>query len=1333
MKKVFGDYYLGLDIGTDSVGWAVTDPEYNILDFNRKAMWGIHLFKSGGTAEKRRLFRISRRRLQRRKQRISLLRDLFRDEINAVDPGFYDKLDSSRLQPEDRSYEGKGTMSGGICLQDLNTDKKYPTIYHLRQDLMTSDLKPDIRLVYLAVHHIIKYRGHFLFDGLSDNSEMPEFNTIFNEFQAYLTDEFGIDISVEENIDEIKRILLNKSLGVTDKGRTLQRLLSAESTDQKAVAILLAGGTSSMDKLFQDEELKETKVSFKGTSFEDGRQELESTLGPEKMQLLDLMKQIFDWSVLSGLLSESRTISEAKIKQYDQHRIDLKMLKSVVREHTMDRYGDMRLYNEIFKSDIKDNYSYYSGVTKKLQDPNNKKCNQDDFCAFLSKKLEGFDFGQNEATKSMGERIANKTFMPKQVSKENSVIPNILHKKELMAILDNVSKHYPFLLLKDDSGLSVKEKIEMMCSFRIPYFVGPLNPDSERAWAVHKSGERITPWNFEQVIDLEESSVKFIDELIGECTYVRGEKVVPKHSVIYSRYMLYNELNNIKVNGERIDPTLKLEIVRELFETDRPKKVTVKSLGEFISAKTGIKDVAIEGIDADVKANLRSEMQIRKIIGDKSKNIKMVEEIIRCIAVFGDERKRLRTKLESDYSGLLSVPEIESLSKLKYEGWGRLSERFLTGIVHNWNDGQSLNILNALEQTNRNLQELLSKDYTYAKQIDVINSQQGDERSGRISYDMVEDLYCSPAVKHGIWRALSVVGEILMITGHPPKKIFIETTRENQEIKKKPDSRKENLIRLYKNCKDQERDWAAEIGGTEESRFRGKKLYAYYTQMGRCMYCGKNIDLNDLGNDDSDMDHIFPQSKKTDDSVHNNMVLVCKNCNMSKSDRYPIPQEWQDRMETHWKYLLGCGLISKEKYNRLIRKSELTDSELSDFIARQLVETSQSVKAVAEVMKQVFGEDSDIVYVKGGNVSKFRQENGYIKARNVNDYHHAKDAYLNIVVGNVYDVKFTKNPIRIVTNEKYNLNRVFDNDVRRNGVTAWISGESGTKATVSKYMRRNNIRYTRNPYKSTGQFFDVNILKKGKGQHPIGKGLPIERYGGYNKISGSYFALVEHGDKGKRKRTLESVPVLYTSKEMGREELNEFFRSSGLVEPDVRIECIKMDTMMEINGFRATITGRSDNRIMYACAEQLILSYEVYDYCKAISNFTEAQKATRNKARALDYRLNTEMNIMTYDVLAGKLSNKYKGLSILSTQQKTLMSKRYAFMEKSLETQAEVLSEILKIFQCNSIGADIHEIGGGNNVGRLSINKDLSNFDSFFMINQSPSGLFETRTDLKTI
>ncbi len=36
-------YYLGLDIGTNSVGWAVTDPSYRLERFHKKDMWGIRL------------------------------------------------------------------------------------------------------------------------------------------------------------------------------------------------------------------------------------------------------------------------------------------------------------------------------------------------------------------------------------------------------------------------------------------------------------------------------------------------------------------------------------------------------------------------------------------------------------------------------------------------------------------------------------------------------------------------------------------------------------------------------------------------------------------------------------------------------------------------------------------------------------------------------------------------------------------------------------------------------------------------------------------------------------------------------------------------------------------------------------------------------------------------------------------------------------------------------------------------------------------------------------------------------------------------------------------
>lgn len=40
-------YYLGLDIGTNSVGYAVTDPSYHLLKFKGEPMWGAHVFAAG--------------------------------------------------------------------------------------------------------------------------------------------------------------------------------------------------------------------------------------------------------------------------------------------------------------------------------------------------------------------------------------------------------------------------------------------------------------------------------------------------------------------------------------------------------------------------------------------------------------------------------------------------------------------------------------------------------------------------------------------------------------------------------------------------------------------------------------------------------------------------------------------------------------------------------------------------------------------------------------------------------------------------------------------------------------------------------------------------------------------------------------------------------------------------------------------------------------------------------------------------------------------------------------------------------------------------------------
>ena len=84
-----GKYYLGLDIGTDSVGYAVTDTDYILSKFNGEPMWGAMLFGGANAAADRRAYRTARRRLDRRQQRVQLLEELFAGEICRTDPCFF--------------------------------------------------------------------------------------------------------------------------------------------------------------------------------------------------------------------------------------------------------------------------------------------------------------------------------------------------------------------------------------------------------------------------------------------------------------------------------------------------------------------------------------------------------------------------------------------------------------------------------------------------------------------------------------------------------------------------------------------------------------------------------------------------------------------------------------------------------------------------------------------------------------------------------------------------------------------------------------------------------------------------------------------------------------------------------------------------------------------------------------------------------------------------------------------------------------------------------------------------------------------------------------------
>lgn len=187
MKNV-KEYYLGLDMGVGSVGWAVTDTNYNVIKKSQKSLWGSRLFEEAETAAGRRTYRSSRRRLNRRNQRIKLLQEYFAPAISKINPGFYIRLKDSFFYEEDKTEQQKYTLFNDSNFTDKDYHLAYPTIYHLRKELIDNPKYHDPRLVYLACAHILKNRGHFLYGTQKFNTEalleesIKEFNELYYEY-----------------------------------------------------------------------------------------------------------------------------------------------------------------------------------------------------------------------------------------------------------------------------------------------------------------------------------------------------------------------------------------------------------------------------------------------------------------------------------------------------------------------------------------------------------------------------------------------------------------------------------------------------------------------------------------------------------------------------------------------------------------------------------------------------------------------------------------------------------------------------------------------------------------------------------------------------------------------------------------------------------------------------------------------------------------------------------------------------------------------------------------------------------------------------------------------
>ena len=471
-------------------------------------------------------------------------------------------------------------------------------------------------------------------------------------------------------------------------------------------------------------------------------------------------------------------------------------------------------------------------------------------------------------------------------------------------------------------------------------------------------------------------------------------------------------------------------------------------------------------------------------------------------------------------------------------------------------------------------------------------------------------------------------------------------------------------------------------------------------------------------------------------------MLVKRSCNAIKTDRYPIPDEILGKdIKKHWDLLHKKDLISDTTYNRLTRTKPLDEDDYNDFINRQKTITDQTAKAVAELLKQKY-PDTKIVYSKAKNVSDFKSKVDLVKCRETNDLHHAKDAYLNIVVGNVYDTCFST-PMSMFRQDgdkwrTYNLKTLFFRNIKG----AWTSDDNKTLIKVKEtYKKQRSINVTRYTYCGKGAFYDQTVYPHDDTgvNAPRKSGSPLKdcaKYGGYKSQKTAYFAIVEsEGKKGKIIKTIEAVPVLVTYNLKNNPNAVQEYFDSYLINAKILVPKLKIKQLIKYNGMPCCIAGVTGNQIVMYNAVQMFTDGKTDEYVNALLKVAEMSKnqtcdkdaetylIKTNRFKEVKLEVNKQNNIALYDKFINKLSSGlYVGISAFSSVLEILQKAREKFTILSTLNQSLVLLQILKLFKCNAELLDLSLINGGKNVGLLRISRDITNAE-VALIHQSPCGL----------
>ena len=435
---------------------------------------------------------------------------------------------------------------------------------------------------------------------------------------------------------------------------------------------------------------------------------------------------------------------------------------------------------------------------------------------------------------------------------------------------------------------------------------------------------------------------------------------------------------------------------------------------------------------------------------------------------------------------------------------------------------------------------------------------------------------------------------------------------------------------------------------------------------------------------------------------------------------------------------MNCNnLISNKKFYSLTR-SKYKDEDIAGFINRQLVETRQITKHVANIVNNLY-KNTNVIYIKANISHNYREKYELFKFRELNDYHHAHDAYLAAVLG-YYNEKYIKfkinnsilkditselfksknykslkygfiinsldNEVAKILNEKYHY--FFDNKTGE----LLFDTEKFNKI-VEDTLYRNDILISKKTEIKTGQLFKETICKhndnKINSAIPISKNMPPNIYGFYTNIYFSYLSLI----KIENKQYLVGIPIIIKTKDQYLKYIADKYKVD-INNIEIIKEKIPFNVETRYKNHNVLVTGASE----LMNNEQLKIKKELIKKWKYSLNLIFNERAIP-KINDVPILSNDELDLQLNDII-NYLINKSDRYPLYKDKLNKIKENGKIYT-LSIEEKVKVIKNIFIMLQASKTNVNLENIGLTSREGRCN----FSNIEHSIFIYKSTTGIKE--------